>query len=584
MNNDDSPRAFDLHDALAFLRRRGLAIGVVWFALALLSVAVAGLWPPTYRSTATILVEEQEIPQDLVRSTVTSYADQRIQVIGQQVMTRAHMLQIVDKYGLYAKRRKTETTEETLERLRRDVRVDVVSADVSGPGGGRRVTIAFNLSYDGEDAESAQRVANELVTLYLNENLKIRQQKAAETTSFLAEEAKRLEEHIGAVEARLAQFKRRNMGRLPELAQLNMQLRERVQGDLADVDGQLRLAQERRFYLESQLALTKPNAPPTTASGERVPLPEDKLRALKSQYDGMKAIYTDNHPDILRARREMAALEPSAGGEGASEAQRAAEIARLEQQVAALKERYSDEHPDVVRARKAIEALRATDAAQRVAEPVRRDKPDNPLYLSLDTQIKVIDAEAANLRGRREELLRKLSGYERALLETPQVEQEYLDLARDRENSVVRYREMKAKSMEAEVAQALEKDRKGERFSLIDPPQRPEKPRTPNRPLILALGIVAALGGGIGYGGLREALDRSIKSPAQLQRTFQAPLFSVIEHIETAEERRQRHRRRILLRVAILGALLALVAAVHFFYMPLEVLWYSALRHLQGTF
>src|SRR5262249_2529687 len=143
-------QAFDVRDAIAFLRRRRSGIVLVAIALAIATILVALLWPPTYRSTATILVEEQEIPQDLVRTTVTSYADQRIQVIGQQVMTRANMLQIVDKYDLYPKRRKTETNEEILERLRKDVKVDVVSADVAG---GRRVTIAFTLSYDGETAE-----------------------------------------------------------------------------------------------------------------------------------------------------------------------------------------------------------------------------------------------------------------------------------------------------------------------------------------------------------------------------------------------------------------------------------------------
>jgi hypothetical protein len=139
---------------------------------------------------------------------------------------------------------------------------------------------------------------------------------------------------------------------------------------------------------------------------------------------------------------------------------------------------------------------------------------------------------------------------------------------------------MKQKQAEAQVAQVLEKERKGERFSLIDPPQFPEKPRSPNRPVILVLGIVAALGGGVGYGGVLEALDRSIKNPRQLARTFNAPLLSIIPHIETDEERDRNRRNRLLLIGAITAAAIVALMLIHFFYRPLNVLWFVLLRRL----
>jgi uncharacterized protein involved in exopolysaccharide biosynthesis len=582
-NNDDIPlldmeetlspeHSPDLRDVLAFLRRRILVIASAAAVLVVAAFLTAWLWPPVYRSTATILVEEQEIPPDLVRTTVTSYADQRIQVIGQQVMTRANLLAIVQKYDLYPSKRKTETNEEILERLRKDVKVDVVSADVAG---GRRVTIAFTLSYDGETAERAQKVANELVTLYLNENLKIRQQKAAETASFLSEEAQRLENHIAEIEAELADFKRKNMARLPELAQLNMQLRDKTEQDINDLDRESRLQQERRFYLENQLQQTKPQTPVTTATGDRIMAPEDRLQSLRTQETGLSVVYSEEHPDMLRMRREIAALEQQVGTP-TSDSERAKEIAKLESEAASLRERYAPDHPDLVRIDKSIAALKAKGASA----PAQPARPDNPPYLSLQTQLKVIDAEAQALRKKRADLEAKLAGYDARLMQTPQVEQRYQDLVRERENAVTRYREMKAKLMEAEVAQELEKDRKGERFSLIDPPQLPEKPRSPNRSTILLLGVIGAMGGGLGYGGVAEALDRSIKSPRHLGRTFGAPVLSVIPHITTLQEHARARRRRIVLWVIAAASLTLGLLLLHFFYMPLEVLWYALPRKI----
>src|SRR5205814_6180939 len=120
----------ELRDYVTAFRRRKKQILISGGILLLLSVAVAILLPSSYRSTATILIEQQEIPPDLVRSTISSYADQRIQMISQQVMTRANLMQIVEKYGLYTRYRRTHTNEETLERLGKDIKLEIVKADV----------------------------------------------------------------------------------------------------------------------------------------------------------------------------------------------------------------------------------------------------------------------------------------------------------------------------------------------------------------------------------------------------------------------------------------------------------------------
>src|SRR6266851_3644847 len=229
MNMEMEEETKDLREYLSAFRRRKIQILATVIILFLISAAVAALLPSAYRSTATILIEQQEMPPDLVRSTISSYADQRIQVISQQVMTRANLMRVVEKYNLYPSQRATKTSEEILQRLTKDIKLDLLKAAVIDQRSGSKTTatIAFSLSYEVEAPQVAQSVANELVTLFLSENLKTRQQKTAETSAFLSDEATKLNEHVTETEAKLAKFKAKNTGRLPELLPLNMQLRDR---------------------------------------------------------------------------------------------------------------------------------------------------------------------------------------------------------------------------------------------------------------------------------------------------------------------------------------------------------------------
>ena len=185
-----------IQDYLAILSRRKAAIITTGLAVFLLGLITALVWPPTYKSSATILIKEQEIPTELVRSTVTSYAAQRIQTISQRVMTRPNLMEIIEKYNLYVKERKRDTTEEVLGEMRKNIGLNMISADVVDPRTGRPgvATIAFSLSFQGSSPDSTQKVAGELTSLYLAENLKTRKDKAAETYGFLTDETTKLEE------------------------------------------------------------------------------------------------------------------------------------------------------------------------------------------------------------------------------------------------------------------------------------------------------------------------------------------------------------------------------------------------------
>ena len=563
--------ALTLQELIGAARRRIVPVAAVACAVLAVAVPIVFAWPAVYRSTATILIEEQEIPRELVRSTVTTIADQRIQVITQQVMTRATLMQIVEKYDLYPRERRYLSNEEILDRMRRDINTQTISAEAGGsrPFSSGARAIAFKLSYDSESPPKAQQVANELVTLYLNENVRSRRQRADEATAFFADEAGRIGKQISEIETRLAAFKRANSNRLPETTQLNMQLRDRAEAEIEEIERQLRLLEDRSIYLESQLTVIKETAP---IPSERVLEPEERLRALHNQYASQSAIYGESHPDLVRMRREMEALEKSTGKTAQPDPK---SLEEAKNELARLSERYAPDHPDVVRQQKRVAAFEA-DLAKAPAPK----KADNPAYVSLAAQIESAKAEIQSLRQRREEVRARIASYNARLEQAPGVEQTYRDMVRDQDNAVTKYKEIRAKQMEAQVALELEKERKGERFSLIDPPEYPEKPYQPDRRKLLATAVAASLGSGIGAGALAESLDRSIRGARALGGLLETPVLGVIPRVEDAQRKQRRRRRLLLVAAAALVAAVCALAAAHFFIMPLESLWHVLLRRL----
>src|SRR5271154_2481381 len=198
---DGTPKA-DLRERwLAYWRRRRTFFTVSGIAT-VATLALAGLLPSTYRSTATILIEQQEIPQEIVRSVITSFADQRVQVISQRVITTQNLLSLIDRYQLYPDIRQKEPREVLIDKMRSDIAMHMISADVIDPRSGRptQATIAFSVSYQSRSPDLALKVANDLTSLYLNENLTSRTQLGQQTATFFSQEASRQAEHIAVLD------------------------------------------------------------------------------------------------------------------------------------------------------------------------------------------------------------------------------------------------------------------------------------------------------------------------------------------------------------------------------------------------
>jgi uncharacterized protein involved in exopolysaccharide biosynthesis len=579
------------------IRRRRQPLLLVTVGVLLLSALGAIFWPPRYSATGTILIEQQELPSELVRATVSSYASQRVQVISQRVMTTDNLMSIIQRYDLYAKLRKRRPREEIIKEMRRDTALQMISADVIDPRDGRptKATIAFSISYSSPSAELASKVANELVSLYLQQNIETRQQSSRDAAVFLTGESGRQDKDIKELQARIADFKRKHAAELPELTQLNMQKMTRVEEEIRDTDSQLRSLDQQVTYLDAQLAQINPTAQIYSSTGERVQSPADRLKYVRTEYARAMALYSPDHPDVRRLKREMegldaaAALDANAAKGEANDDRRQLEDAQT--RLASARQRYSQDHPDVVRLGRLVTSLQNRVPTQTTAPPVVTasseaevaDKPvsasaDNPPYIQVKAQREAAASQIRALYKKRGELQATLTGLERHLADTPMVERDYTAMLRDLDSAQIEYRQARQKQMEAQTAENLEAERKGERFTLIEPPFTPQEPTSPNRPLIMIFGLMFALSAGFGTVALLESTDGSVRGPHDLRALLTSPPLATIPVMLTIVDRARLRRRRM---TALLGGAASLVVAlvlIHLLYRPLDVLWAVALR------
>jgi polysaccharide biosynthesis transport protein len=581
------PEGPSLLEYLAISKRRLRPILIAFSIGVVATILIALFWPARYRSMATILIEQQELPTELVRSTVTSYADQRVQIISHRVMTTQTLLDIIRRYDLYPRQRNRESREALMARMRDDVEVKMISADVIDPRSGHptSATIAFSVAYTNRSADQAAKVANELTTLFLNENLSTRTKLAEDAASFLEEEGDRVSKEISVLEGKLAKFKSEHVNELPELVQLNMTLLDRTSQELEQSQMRRSSLEQQQIYLEAQLAQIKPNGALFSDSGERIMSPQDRLKSLKSQLASARALYAPDHPDIARLSREIAGLETETSDTGdVNDLRRNLDDARA--QLAQARDRYTPDHPDRIRLERQVSSLEkdlaaATATAGKRLHAESSDKqPDNPAYIQIQSELASTRDELEALSAHQSELESQVHDYEKKIKASPQIEKDYRELARDYENAHAKYQELRAKQAEATVAKNLESDRKGERFTLIEPPLTPQEPVSPNRVLVAVMGIILSIGLGVATAAILEALDGTVRNRRDLlTMALGVPSLAIIPLIKYQAAPALRWRLPLIVTAAAIVALSLAASLVHVFYRPLDVLWFVMLRH-----
>jgi hypothetical protein len=206
--------------------------------------------------------------------------------------------------------------------------------------------------------------------------------------------------------------------------------------------------------------------------------------------------------------------------------------------------------------------------------------PDNPAYIQLQAQRQSVLAERSALAAQRKDLHQRLDDLSGRMASAPAVEREYTAMLRDLQGAQVKYQEVRQKQMAAQLAQNLEAEQKGERFTLIEPPLVPEQPASPNRPLLLLLGTLLSIAGAIGYAMLREIVDGQVSGGRDLRSIIGVAPLAVVPFVELDSDRQSARRRQGYWLAGAAVGLVVVALLVHFLYRPLDVLWHVLARHL----
>jgi uncharacterized protein involved in exopolysaccharide biosynthesis len=252
-------------------------------------------------------------------------------------------------------------------------------------------------------------------------------------------------------------------------------------------------------------------------------------------------------------------------------------------ELAQARDRYAPDHPDVQRLERRVSGFEkelASAAASPQLKQPPAESPDNPAYINLQTQLSALQNEQKALMARMEQLRADRAVYERQLFTSPQIEKEYRELARDYDAASAEYRDLRRKLQEAQVSQNLENDRKGERFTVIEPPMAPEKPVSPNRPAIMAIGVILALGVTLAVIAVLEMLDTSVRGRRDLIALLATPPLAVLPWIETSEDRMLSRRRQRYTWAGVAASTLLTAGLIHLFVLPLNYVWVGILRRL----
>jgi uncharacterized protein involved in exopolysaccharide biosynthesis len=577
-NKMEKPKS--IGEYITIVRRR--IHWLIWPSLSVFLVvaAVALFLPNVFKSEAIILIEGTQVTEALVPTTVTTFADQRIQSISQQVMSRSKILELVQKFDLLPELRKKLSTDALVEQVKESIGITPISAEIKTASSNSPsfVTIAFKLSFEGRDPVKIQQVTSELTSFFLARNLKARQDSAKGTTDFLDKQVEKARETVAELELQIAAFKEAHLEELPEFMTLNLQRVEKINNDISDLNRELISLKEQDVSIRNQLAALDPysESDPRTS---RVLTIGEQLRQLELKRAELKSRYSAEYPALKALEKEIQILQKS-GQYSKGIAQKQERLRELEQESAQLTSKYSEEHPLVKRnqaetaeLKKDITSLETSLA--RDAETARRDVRDatNPAYVNLKSELERMGIRLKSLEGERKRLAEEREHIYVKLKTMPGVEKKYRELTSDYDSAKVNLMELQRKMQVAKIAEGMEEGQLGEKFTMIEPPFLPEEPYKPNRTAIILIGLVLGVGLGAALVALKELGDHSIRRPEELERLTGRMVLTVIPTIQTPADRRKKVLKASSLMFSTVVVSVCGLVLFHYFVMDLYIFY-----------
>lgn len=454
---------FNMQDYRDILLRRWGLSAVSFFITVPIIILIGLSLPKAYRSSTLILIERQQIPAEYVRRTVDVEIEDRMQTISQQIKSRTLFEKVIKELNLFEK-----------SNVPMDLKIAMLEKNIDIQVRGRN---AFIISYTGDDPKTVMKVVNMVASLFIEENLKIREQRVTGTSEFLENELRLIKEKLEMREKAIKEFKTKHIGELPEQLQANLASLNRFQLELQTITDALRSVEDRRVIIQRQI--------------------EDRKKELERM---VEANPLQNRLDVMRA------------------------------ELADLQSRYTDKYPDIPRLKREI---KETEEKLKMEMESKKDEPSarlgtDSLYQNMLNQQRNIEFEIVTLKERQKTILEQTKNYQERVESIPGREQQLIILSRDHENLRANYQSMLNRKMEAQLAENLEKRQKGERFRIVDPANLPQVPYWPDKRLILLIALISGAGVGFGLVFLLEFIKLGFRKPQEAEEAIGLPVLATI--------------------------------------------------------
>jgi polysaccharide biosynthesis transport protein len=504
-----------------------------WILLPLLLTWVAvwgGSWtlPTTYQSEALISAEQQKVSDQYVMENVNVNLQNRLQSTTQQVLSHASLQTIIDRFKLYATPPRIIKglfkPKDPIDQMRGDIKIELVGAP-----GYRGEFFTFKIHYTADTPELAQQVNSELTSLFINENVRAQRQLSENTTAFLDSELAAARAKMEEQEAEVSAFKVKHAGNLPGQLQSNVQILAGLQAQLASTQHALDTSKQQKIYLESllqqyQSAQASLGGDSTVISTQAL---DKVLQDLRLQIQNLRTRYTDDHPNVVALKDEIAKTE-------ALRKQNEAEIASNQQT-----------------------GKSADPIDFSAADGVQRGSPT--AIMQLQSQLKANQMEIQNEQQHAKDLEAQTMVYQGRLNLTPETEQDLTVVSRGYDEAKFNYNSLLQKQTQSQLATSLGQQQQGQQFHIVDPPKLPDKPSAPNRFLISLVGLALGAALGLGIATFLELTDVRFRQEKDLEGILPARMLVGIPRLTTPQE----DHSRLVTRYMECGAV-ALVALLIF--------------------
>jgi polysaccharide chain length determinant protein (PEP-CTERM system associated) len=470
-----------LSDYIALMKRRKF-----WFIFPAVAVVVASAvmaWrlPNIYRCEAIILVQPQKVPASFIQSTVTTGMSDRIATIYQQVVAPSRLKRIIDSAGLYPDIRRRDGEQEAIMVMTKAINVEQVTAmGANAP--------AFRISYKGRNPAQVAQVTNQLTAMFIEENLKVREEQSYGTSDFIDGELKKVEQQLEEKDRELDEIRARYGQELPESGQFHLQEAAALGQQLHATQEKIAQDQQQEADLQALAGTTAPTV--DLDLGSSLSGGASQTEELQTKLNSLRSRYGPNHPDV---RKLQAELDQAKANEKANE---------------------------------------ADTPAPKAASPVPR-KIHNPV---IEAQLEQLDQDLEKQKERQAQLQSDMKQQLSSLQGMPAYKEKIADIQRDDDALQGRYRSLLDKKMAAETATSLESREKSERFVILDSAQIPERPYSPNRPLLMIGGALLGSLVGLGIALGREVLDDSVRNEREAEQILGAPVLTGVPEILTVQQ------------------------------------------------